>query len=45
LPYIPDGIEYPNLVKWEFEIPEEDKELLTKRVIEAEELLVSGTLI
>lgn len=45
LPYIPDGIEYPNLVKFEFEIPKEDKELLTKRVIEAEEYLISGKLI
>lgn len=45
LPYIPNGIEYPNLIKFEFEIPKEDKELLTKRVIEAEELLVSGKLI
>lgn len=42
LPYIPAGIEYPSLVKFEFEIPKEDKEFLTQRVIEAEALLVSG---
>lgn len=39
LPYIPDSIEYPNLVKFEFEIPIEDIILLTKAVLNAEKLL------
>lgn len=39
LPYIPDGICYPNFVTCEFDIPKEDIEFITNRVIEAESLL------
>ena len=33
LPYLPDNGYYKNLNKFEFEIPKEDKELLTERVL------------
>jgi len=39
LPYIPDGIEWPNFVKHTFEVSEEDKAFLTDRVLKAEKLL------
>lgn len=39
LPYIPEGIEFPNFVKFEFEIPKEDIEFLTHCVTSAELLL------
>lgn len=35
LPYLPDGGYYKNLNKFEFEVPKEDKELLTERVNQA----------
>lgn len=39
LPFIPNGIEFPNCVKFEFEIPSEDIIFLTKQVLAAEKLL------
>lgn len=42
LPYIPNSSQYPSLVKFKFKIPQEDKDLLIKRILEAEELCVSG---
>lgn len=42
LSYIPDGIEYPNFVKFQFEVPAEDIIFLTKCVVDAEKLLVNG---
>ena len=39
LPCLPDGGYYPNIVMFEFEIPQEDKDYLTKRVEDAIELL------
>jgi hypothetical protein len=41
LPYIPGNIQWPNCVKFEFEIPTEDIIFLTKRVLMAEKLLTS----
>lgn len=35
LPVLPDDSKYDNLVVFEFDVPEEDKELLTRRVKEA----------
>ena len=35
LPYLPDGGYYKNLNYFEFEVPKEEKELLTERVLEA----------
>jgi hypothetical protein len=40
LPWIPDGGMVHNLYKWRFEVPEEDKERLTQRVLEAREYLL-----
>jgi hypothetical protein len=42
LPFIPEGIEYPNFVKLRFEVPAEDIIFLTKCVVDAEKLLVNG---
>ena len=42
LSYIPEGIEYPNFVKFQFEVPAEDIIFLTKCVVDAEKLLVNG---
>lgn len=42
LPYIPNGIEFPNCVKFEFEIPINDVVFLTKCVCNAEKLLTNG---
>ena len=39
LPYLPDNSPMSNINSFEFEIPEEDKEFLTERVIEASKLL------
>jgi hypothetical protein len=39
LPYIPTGVDYPNLVKFEFEVNTDDIEFLTKAVVNAEFLL------
>lgn len=39
LPYIPEGIEYPNFVRFEFEVPKADIEFLTDRIINANEIL------
>lgn len=41
LPYIPTGIEYPNFVKYEFQVPADDIIFLTKCVLDAEKLLTS----
>ncbi len=35
LPYLPDDSFYPNLVRFEFEVPEEDKKALTANIIAA----------
>ena len=32
LPYLKEGKSYPNLISLEFEVPQEDKDLLTARV-------------
>lgn len=41
LPYIPDGIVYPNFVTCEFDIPKSDIDFLTECVINAETLLTA----
>lgn len=41
LPYIPNGIEFPNFVNYEFEVPADDIIFLTKKVLEAEKLLTN----
>jgi hypothetical protein len=41
LPFIPDGGYYKNINKFAFIIPEEDKELLTSRILQAAEILNS----
>jgi hypothetical protein len=41
LPFIPDGGYYKNINKFAFIIPEEDKELLTSRVLQAAQILNS----
>lgn len=40
LAYLPDGGYYQNLNRFAFEVPEEDKEALTERVLLAEKLLI-----
>lgn len=45
LSYIPDCIEYPNFVKFQFDIPIENIVFLTKCVIDAEKLLTNETTI
>ena len=42
LPYIPEGIEYPNFVKFEFQPSAEDIIFLTGCVLKAEKLLTNG---
>lgn len=42
LPYVPDAIEYPNFVNYEFVVPADDIVFLTKCVIDAEKLLTNG---
>jgi hypothetical protein len=42
LPFIPEGIEYPNFVKLRFEVSTEDIIFLTKCVTDAEKLLTNG---
>lgn len=42
LPYLPDGGYYNNINTIRFEVPEEDKALLTKRVIEGGRLLIDN---
>jgi len=42
LPYIPEGIEYPNFVNFEFVVPADDIIFLTKCVLDAEKLLTNG---
>lgn len=39
LPYIPDGIEWPNFVSFKFDVSTDDVVLLTKCVLNAEKLL------
>lgn len=39
LPYLPDDSEVSNINSWEFEIPEEDLQLLENRIIDAEILI------
>lgn len=39
LPFLPDGGYYKNINKFAFIIPEEDKQLLERRILEASELL------
>ena len=39
LPYLPDDSKFSNINKLVFEVPEEDKEFLTERMIEASKLL------
>ncbi len=41
LPFQPDESEYPNLVIFEFDIPQSDKDFLTNRVLEAQKLLLA----
>lgn len=41
LPFQPNDSGYPNLVSFEFEVPKEDIEFLTNRIIEAEQKLKS----
>lgn len=41
LPYIPTGIEYPNFVSYEFQVPADDIIFLTKCVLDAEKLLTA----
>lgn len=38
LAFQPDSSEYPNIITFEFEIPNEDKEFITERIIRANEL-------
>lgn len=45
IPYLPDGGYYKNLVKFRFEIPETDKQLLIGRVLQAGNLLVPRMII
>lgn len=40
LPYLPDGGYYKNIVRFRFEVPQEDKDLLIGRVLQAGNLLV-----
>lgn len=42
LPFIPKGIEFPNFVSYEFEVPAEDVIFLTKCIQDAEKLLTNG---
>lgn len=42
LPYVPDSVEYPNFVNYEFVVPADDIVFLTKCVIDAEKLLTNG---
>jgi len=42
LPFIPEGIEYPNFVNYEFVVPADDIIFLTKCVLDAEKLLTNG---
>lgn len=42
LPYIPEWSEFPNFTSFIFEVPTEDVIFLTKKVIEANELLENG---
>lgn len=42
LPFISNKSAYPSLVKFMFKIPQDDKDLLIKRITEAEELCVSS---
>ena len=42
LPYIPEWSEFPNFTSFIFEVPTEDIIFLTKKVIEANELLENG---
>jgi len=39
LPFIPEHSKFPSMVKFRFEVPQEDKDFLTERVIKANELL------
>jgi hypothetical protein len=42
LPYLPDGGYYKNLNRFEFEVPQEDRDALTIRVVESLKLLNDG---
>lgn len=42
LPYLPDGGYYKNLNVIRFEVPQEDKDLLTERVLQAGKLLIGN---
>lgn len=42
LPYLPDGGYYKNLNTFEFEVPQEDRDALTARVVESIKLLNDG---
>lgn len=42
LPYLPDGGHYQNLVRFEFEVPKEDIDALTARVLQAKKLLFTN---
>jgi hypothetical protein len=42
LPYIPDGIEWPNFVSFKFDVANDDVIFLTKCVLNAEKLLTYG---
>lgn len=39
LPFIPEHSKFPSMTKFRFEVPQEDKDFLTERVIKANELL------
>lgn len=39
LPFQPDNSDYPNLITWEFEIPESDIQYLTERIVEANQMI------
>jgi len=41
LPYLPDGGYYKNLNRFEFEVPKEDKDFLTSRILLAKNILLS----
>lgn len=41
LPFLPDGGYYKNINKFAFVIPQEDKDLLTERMLQANDLLIS----
>lgn len=45
LPFIPEHSDFPSMIKFQFEVPQEDKELLTERVEKAIELIKNDSLL